>query len=213
MRASLSIGAVNPGSGLSSRSCPAMLIAQWCLPFRRQHAGRFVSLVGVSAKSEEASGRPKTASNAMAISLRTTDIKTRSLLASGPMEVRSASLSTTLQTLALPFRKASTLMIRTPLFLARLKRACALSTARRLSSPGREVCRSHADQGLLLSFAPSPALSCNRCVPTANRTMNANASHSVPSLDVGTLAHLALLHASQNSASLKGAGYIALVRP
>ena len=40
------------------------------MPFRRQHAGRFASLFGVSARSEEANGRPKRASNAMAISLR-----------------------------------------------------------------------------------------------------------------------------------------------
>ena len=48
-----------------------MLIMQWCLPSRRQHSGRFDSLFGVNAKSEEAHGRLKTASNAMAVSLRT----------------------------------------------------------------------------------------------------------------------------------------------
>jgi hypothetical protein len=65
IRASL-IGAEKPGLGLNSRSRSAMLIMEWCLPFRRQRAGRLISLFGVSAKGGEANGRPKMASNVMA---------------------------------------------------------------------------------------------------------------------------------------------------
>ena len=45
-----------------------MLIMQWCLPFRLQHAGSFASLFGVSAKSTDANGRPNRASNVMEMS-------------------------------------------------------------------------------------------------------------------------------------------------
>src|SRR5665213_3176136 len=46
-----------------------------CLQSCRLHAGRLASLFGVSAKSEDANGKPKTASNAMVISLRNTPIE------------------------------------------------------------------------------------------------------------------------------------------
>lgn len=45
-----------------------MLIMQWCLPFRLQHAGRFASFLGISAKSTDTNGRPNRATNVMEMS-------------------------------------------------------------------------------------------------------------------------------------------------
>jgi hypothetical protein len=63
-------GAVNDGVSESSRARCSALMLQWCLPWRRQQAGRLASLVGDSASRDEANGRPKTTSNAMESSLR-----------------------------------------------------------------------------------------------------------------------------------------------
>jgi hypothetical protein len=49
---------------------------QWCLPFLRQHAGRFISLFAVIARRGDTNGKPKTASNAMAKNLRNVFFKT-----------------------------------------------------------------------------------------------------------------------------------------
>jgi hypothetical protein len=55
-----------------------MLIMQWCFPLCRQHAGRFASLFGASAKSEDANGSPKRTSSVMAMSLRNTPLEHQS---------------------------------------------------------------------------------------------------------------------------------------
>jgi hypothetical protein len=72
-----SAAVVNCGSRLASRPRSAMLIMQWCFPLRRQHAGRFVSLLAVGVKSGGKNGRPSKASNVMAIKLR--KVSTRAL--------------------------------------------------------------------------------------------------------------------------------------
>jgi hypothetical protein len=76
----LSNGAVNAGVPSFNPSRSTALIMQWCLPCFLQHAGRFASLFGVSAKSEVANGRPKMASNAMAKNLRNLFFNTPCLL-------------------------------------------------------------------------------------------------------------------------------------
>jgi len=48
---------------------------QWCLPFFLQHAGRFASLLAVIARRGETNGKPKMASNAIAINLRNVSIE------------------------------------------------------------------------------------------------------------------------------------------
>jgi len=71
----LSSGAANAGSPPFNRVRSTALMTQWCLPCFLQHAGRFASLFGVSAKSAVANGRPKMASNEIAISLRNVSIE------------------------------------------------------------------------------------------------------------------------------------------
>jgi len=71
----LSSGAVNAGVPSFNPSRSTALIMQWCLPCFLQHAGRFASLFGASAKSAVAKGRPKMASNEIAINLRNVSIE------------------------------------------------------------------------------------------------------------------------------------------
>jgi hypothetical protein len=71
----LSSGAANTGVPSFNPSRSTALIMQWCLPCFLQHAGRFASFFDVSAKSAVAKGRPKMASNAIAINLRNVSIE------------------------------------------------------------------------------------------------------------------------------------------
>jgi hypothetical protein len=75
-----SSGAVNAGLPGFNRLCSTALIMQWCLPFFLQHAGTFASLLAVIARRGETSGKPKTASNAMAKNLRNIFFNTPCLL-------------------------------------------------------------------------------------------------------------------------------------
>ena len=58
---------------LSEICCPSvMLIMQWCLPARRQHAGSRDSIFPLRAKRVDANGRPKMTSSATLMSFRNT---------------------------------------------------------------------------------------------------------------------------------------------